>query len=63
MEREEALRLLPLAHATALRLRDAGATDAVIATALGIEPEAVAPLLQVAETKLAALASPGASRQ
>jgi DNA-directed RNA polymerase specialized sigma24 family protein len=44
---------LPEAYATALRLRDAGCTDEMIADRLGIEPEAVAPLLRIALAKLA----------
>jgi hypothetical protein len=61
MEREEALRLLPSAHATALRLKEAGAADRLIASALAVELEAVAPLLQVAEAKLAELVAPESS--
>lgn len=41
-----------MAHATALRLHDAGADDALIAKALGIEAEGVAALLALAEAKL-----------
>jgi DNA-directed RNA polymerase specialized sigma24 family protein len=44
---------LPDAYATALRLRDAGCSDEMIADRLGIEPEAVAPLLRIAIAKLA----------
>ena len=43
---------LPDAYATALRLRDAGCSDEMIADRLGIEPEAVAPLLRIAVAKL-----------
>lgn len=43
---------LPMAHATALRLHAAGADHALIATALGIEVEGVAPLLDLAQAKL-----------
>ena len=56
MERSDALRLLPFAHATAVRLREAGAPPALIAEALGLDRETVEPLLEVAEAKLAALA-------
>ncbi|MGW0021683.1 hypothetical protein ACWDUD_25485 [Rhodococcus sp. NPDC003382] len=52
--REEALRQLPAAYALALRLRYAKVADALIAQCLGIEPEALGPLLRVAEAKLAA---------
>jgi DNA-directed RNA polymerase specialized sigma24 family protein len=44
---------LPDAYATALRMRDAGCSDDMIADRLGIEPEAVAPLLRIAMAKLA----------
>ena len=53
MDRREALGRLPLAYAVALRLRDAGRNDTEIASALAVEPEAVATLLLVAEAKLA----------
>jgi DNA-directed RNA polymerase specialized sigma24 family protein len=43
---------LPEAYAAALRLRDAGCSDAMIADRLDIEPEAVAPLLRIAIAKL-----------
>lgn len=52
MERTDGLARLPAAHATALRLHEAGQPDEVIATALGIEVEGVAPLLAVAAAKL-----------
>jgi hypothetical protein len=52
--REAALSLLPAAHALALRLRDAGLPDALIAGRLELEPESLGPLLSVAEAKLAA---------
>jgi hypothetical protein len=51
MDREDQLRRLPHAHAVALRMRDAGASDTLIATALGIEREAVRPLLEIARAK------------
>ncbi|MEZ0363680.1 hypothetical protein ACAG26_08250 [Mycobacterium sp. pUA109] len=56
-ERERALRRLPAAYATALRLRTDGATDAVIVERLDIEPEALDPFMRIAEAKLAALMS------
>lgn len=52
--RTEALGRLPAAHSLALRLRDAGLSAELIAESLGIEPEALGPLLVVAEEKLAA---------
>lgn len=53
--RVEALRRLPAAHSLALRLRDAGVPGELIAECLGTEPEALGPLLVVAEAKLAAI--------
>ncbi len=44
---------LPEAYATALRLREAGCSDEMIADRLDIEPEAVAALLRIARAKLA----------
>jgi hypothetical protein len=51
MDRAEQLRHLPLAHAVALRMYDAGADEALIAAALAIEPESVRPLLELAGAK------------
>jgi hypothetical protein len=50
--RDSLLRRLPLAHAVAVRLREAGADDELIAAALDIEPEGVEPLLGIAAAKL-----------
>jgi DNA-directed RNA polymerase specialized sigma24 family protein len=55
MDLAEALDELPEVHATAIRLHRAGTNAAAIAAVLHIEKEAVAPLLQVADAKLAAL--------
>lgn len=49
-----ALSQLPSAHSLALRLHDAGLPADLIAECVGIEPEAVGPLLSIAEEKLAA---------
>lgn len=58
--RTRALLRLPPKYALALRLRDAGAPEQLIADRLGIESEAVGPMMTVAEAKLAAiLAGPG----
>lgn len=46
---------LPFPYAEALRLRAAGVTDDVIAEVLTLEPEAVGPLMRMAEAKLAAI--------
>ncbi|MFG1919172.1 hypothetical protein [Micromonospora sp. NPDC048898] len=53
--RAEALRQLPAAYELGLRLHDAGEPDDVIAQRLGVEPEALGPLLAVAEAKLAGI--------
>jgi orotate phosphoribosyltransferase-like protein len=49
------MRHLPGAYSLALRLRDAGLTDELIAECLAVEREALVLLLQVAEAKLAAI--------
>jgi DNA-directed RNA polymerase specialized sigma24 family protein len=60
MDLAAALNELPEVHAEALRLQRAGTDAAGIAEALGIDVEAVAPLLRLAEAKLASLlAEPG----
>ncbi len=53
--RAEAIRHLPGVYSLALRLRDAGVTDELIAECLAVEREALEPLLDVAEAKLAAI--------
>jgi hypothetical protein len=55
MDIEAAFSRLPDTHAAALRLRARGFDDDAIAAALVLEPEAVAPLLRIAEAKLGAL--------
>jgi hypothetical protein len=52
MERAEAMALLPFAYATALRLSEQGVSEATIAHAVDVEPEAMPNLLRVAQTKL-----------
>lgn len=52
MDRDQALAELPVAYATALRLRAAGAEPSLIADALGIDAQGVDPLLVLAEAKL-----------
>jgi DNA-directed RNA polymerase specialized sigma24 family protein len=51
--RAGALAELPTVYALALRLRDEGEPPGRIARLLGVEPEAVGPLLEVATAKLA----------
>lgn len=53
--RDDALSRLPPAYSLALRLRDARLPADLIAECLAVEPEAVGPLLLLAEAKLAAL--------
>jgi hypothetical protein len=52
VRRHEALTLLPSAHAVALRLVASGAPRETVAIALGVEIQAVDPLVRVAERKL-----------
>jgi DNA-directed RNA polymerase specialized sigma24 family protein len=53
MDAASALSELPEVHAAVLRLHNAGTDASGIAAALGLEVEAVAPLLRVAKAKLA----------
>jgi hypothetical protein len=52
MDRSSAIWQLPDLHAAAIRLRDDGFGDHVIAVALGIDDHQVATLLQIANSKL-----------
>ena len=56
--RAESLDRLPLPYATALRLRDAGIAEEVIAACVGIDREALPTFMLVAEAKLVAAADP-----
>jgi DNA-directed RNA polymerase specialized sigma24 family protein len=58
MDLESALDELPEAHAVALRLYQAGADTPRIASELGIDIDAVGPLLRVAQAKLARILTP-----
>ena len=58
MDRGEALKALPSTYALALRLRDEGVEPDAVARVLDVEPEAVGPLLTLAEAKLAGLMAP-----
>lgn len=55
MDRAEALQALPDTYAIALRLRDEGVEPDAVARVLDVEPEAVGPLLRLAEAKVAGL--------
>ncbi len=55
VDRSHALRELPTMHAVALRLRDSGFDDQVVAVVLDIEDVQVPTLLRIAEAKLARL--------
>jgi hypothetical protein len=59
MDIEAAFSRLPETHVAALRLRARGFDDDAIAAALTLEPEAVAPLLRIAEAKLGTLTAEG----
>jgi hypothetical protein len=52
--RAHSLQRLPMPYATALRLRDAGIADEVIAECVGVELDALATFMQIAHAKLAA---------
>ncbi len=55
VDRADAIAELAPAYAVALRLRDAGAGEDLIALALGVDPEAVPSVLGLADAKLATL--------
>jgi hypothetical protein len=52
--RAESLQRLPLPYATALRMRDAGIADEVIAECVGVDVDTLPTFMRVAEAKLAA---------
>jgi len=52
MDRSSAVQQLPTMHAVAIRLRDAGMHDHVVAVALGIDDDQVPTLLGIADAKL-----------
>jgi hypothetical protein len=58
MDRNARIRRLPLALAIGLRLHEAGVTDALIAVGLGIEPEGVPPMLELARARTDTMALP-----
>jgi DNA-directed RNA polymerase specialized sigma24 family protein len=55
MDRDAAYEQLPEAYAVALRLREAGLDDRAVALTLGLPPEAMASLLELADAKLKSL--------
>lgn len=55
LARAEAMRRLPGTYSLALRLRDAGLANELIAECVAVEPEALDPLLAIAEAKLASI--------
>jgi hypothetical protein len=59
MDRADAIVRLPAAYAAAIELLDQGASDEVIAERLDLDRAAVAPLIAVAEAKLARLLADG----
>jgi len=58
VDRAQALQELPNKYAIALRLHDEGLAPEAVARVLDLEPEAVGPLLTLAEAKLAGLMDP-----
>jgi hypothetical protein len=52
--RAQSLQLLPLPYATALRMRDAGIDDELIAECVGVDLDTLPTFMRVAEAKLAA---------
>lgn len=52
LTRNDALNRLPLPYSMALRLSDAGVDDAVIAECVGVEPEGLRTLMEIARAKL-----------
>ncbi len=58
MDRAQALQELPDKYAIALRLNDEGLEPEAVARVLDVEPEAVGPLLTLAESKLSGLMDP-----
>ncbi len=56
MDRDEAISRLPEGYAVALRLHEAGVTDAQLAAGFDIEPQSVPNVLKIAQAKLAELA-------
>jgi hypothetical protein len=59
MDRKDALRRLPVTYAIALRLRDNGADDSLIAAGLDLDATEVGPLLNLGEAKLERLLGAG----
>lgn len=57
--RAEALSALPGTYSLALRLREAGLADDLLAECLHVEPEAVGPLLTLADAKLETIMNVG----
>lgn len=57
MDDPKALAQLPRPYSLALRLRAAGVDEALIADCLGVEPEALPALLEIAAAKLDSLTS------
>jgi DNA-directed RNA polymerase specialized sigma24 family protein len=62
MDRADAIDRLPATHAAVIRLLDQGASDQTIAERLDVELASVAPLVAVAEAKLARLLADNADR-
>ena len=63
MDHDARIGQLPLALAIALRLHQAGAADSLIAAGLGIEPDGVRPMLEIARAKLERVAENGSQEE
>jgi hypothetical protein len=55
--RTQSLQRLPMPYATALRLRDAGIAEELIAECVGVDLDALTTFMQIAQAKLAATES------
>jgi hypothetical protein len=55
--RAQSLKRLPMPYATALRLRDAGIAEELIADCVGVDLDALPTFMQIAQAKLAAAES------
>jgi hypothetical protein len=60
VERSDAVQQLPALHAVAIRLKDQGFDDHVIAVAIGVDDHDVPMLLRIADLKLTNLMTTGA---
>lgn len=57
--RQDAVSRLPRVYSLALRPRESGVCDELIAESLQVAPEALGTLFELAEAKIAAMGQPG----